>query len=68
MRPEPPDVGDVAPEVDLPAHDGSRFRLSEQRGRPVVLISTVTSTDSHVRNMRLPCAAAWRSSGTPGSR
>ncbi len=38
MRPKAPDVGDVAPEIDLPAHDGSRFRLSEQEGRPVVLI------------------------------
>jgi peroxiredoxin Q/BCP len=35
-----PKPGDVAPEVDLPGwHDGAshRFRLSEQRGRPVVL-------------------------------
>lgn len=30
--------GDVAPEVDLPDDEGARWRLSEQRGRPAVLI------------------------------
>jgi peroxiredoxin len=26
-------VGDAAPEIDLPASDGSRFRLSDRRGK-----------------------------------
>jgi peroxiredoxin len=30
--------GDPAPDVDLPDEQGDRWRLSEQRGRPVVLI------------------------------
>jgi peroxiredoxin len=30
--------GDVAPEVELPDHDGNTWRLSDHRGRPVVLI------------------------------
>ncbi|MFI5296854.1 MAG: peroxiredoxin [Polyangiales bacterium] len=30
-------VGDPAPEIDLPASDGSRFRLSERRGKYTVL-------------------------------
>ena len=30
-------VGDRAPDVDLPAHDGTRFRLAEHRGKKVVL-------------------------------
>ncbi len=29
--------GDLAPDFDLPAHDGSRVRLSELHGRYVVL-------------------------------
>lgn len=38
--PEPtpmPAEGEKAPPLDLPAHDGSRVRLSSLRGRPVVL-------------------------------
>ena len=31
-------VGDPAPEVDLPDQDGNRWRLSEHRDRPVVLV------------------------------
>jgi len=31
------DVGNPAPPSDLPAHDGSRWRLAEYAGRPVVL-------------------------------
>ena len=30
-------VGDPAPEIDLPTHDGRRWRLADHRGRPVVL-------------------------------
>lgn len=30
-------VGDRAPDLDLAAHDGTRVRLSELRGRRVVL-------------------------------
>jgi peroxiredoxin len=30
--------GDIAPEIDLPDDEGGRWRLSEQRGRPVTLI------------------------------
>ena len=30
-------VGEDAPEIDLPASDGTRFRLSERRGRYTVL-------------------------------
>jgi peroxiredoxin len=32
------DVGDGVPEIDLPDWQGGRWRLSEHRGRPVVLI------------------------------
>jgi peroxiredoxin Q/BCP len=31
------DIGDVAPAFDLQGSDGKRHRLSEQRGRAVVL-------------------------------
>jgi peroxiredoxin len=34
----PADVGQVAPEIDLPEHEGRRSRPSEHQGRPVVLI------------------------------
>lgn len=34
----PVDVGDAAPEIDLPDHAGRRWRLSDHRGRAVVLI------------------------------
>lgn len=30
-------VGDAAPEIDLPASDGSRFRLSDRRGKYTVI-------------------------------
>lgn len=32
------EVGDVAPDVDLPDERGERWRLSDHRGRPVVLL------------------------------
>jgi peroxiredoxin Q/BCP len=32
-----PDVGSMAPDFELPTADGTGFRLSAQRGRPVVL-------------------------------
>lgn len=32
-----PGPGDAAPEIVLDATDGGTFRLSEKRGRPVVL-------------------------------
>ncbi|MGE3449229.1 MAG: hypothetical protein AB7H92_16810 [Microbacteriaceae bacterium] len=31
-------VGAQAPPIDLPAHDGTRWRLADHAGRPVVLI------------------------------
>lgn len=31
-------VGDIAPEIDLIDHSGGRWRASDRRGRPVVLI------------------------------
>jgi peroxiredoxin len=31
-------VGDPAPEIALPDHEGRVWRLSEQMGRPVVLV------------------------------
>jgi peroxiredoxin len=31
-------VGDPAPRVELPAHDGTPWRLGDHLGRPVVLI------------------------------
>jgi peroxiredoxin len=33
-----PSVGDPAPPINLTAHDGSRWRLADHAGRPVVLI------------------------------
>lgn len=30
-------VGDRAPDLDLPAHDGTRVRLAELKGKKVVL-------------------------------
>ncbi len=38
MSGDAPDVGDPAPEIDLPTPDGTRWRLSEARGHPVVLV------------------------------
>lgn len=35
--PQPPNVGDAAPHFDLPDIDGGRVRLSELRGRPVIV-------------------------------
>ena len=32
------DVGDVAPEIALPDHEGNIWRLSAHRGRPVVIL------------------------------
>ncbi|PJA21680.1 MAG: peroxiredoxin, partial [Deltaproteobacteria bacterium CG_4_10_14_0_2_um_filter_43_8] len=32
-----PSVGDKAPDFTLPANDGARFSLSEQKGKKVVL-------------------------------
>jgi peroxiredoxin len=32
------DVGDPAPELELPDHEGNSWRLADHRGRPVVLI------------------------------
>ncbi|MDP9071449.1 MAG: redoxin domain-containing protein [Actinomycetota bacterium] len=34
----PVDVGDPAPDLDLPDHEGGRWRLAERHGRPVVLV------------------------------
>jgi peroxiredoxin len=31
-------IGEPAPEIDLPDDDGNRWRLSEHRGRPVVVV------------------------------
>ena len=31
-------VGDQAPAIDLPTHDGRRWTLQQHLGRPVVLI------------------------------
>jgi peroxiredoxin len=31
-------VGDVVPDVDLIDHDGTAWRISDHRGRPVVLV------------------------------
>lgn len=33
-----PSVGDPAPQISLTAHDGSRWRLADHLGRPVVVI------------------------------
>lgn len=30
--------GDRAPDIDLPDHDGNRWRLSDHGGRPAVLL------------------------------
>lgn len=32
------EVGDPAPAVELPAHDGGRWQLADHAGHPVVLI------------------------------
>ena len=32
------EVGDVAPPIDLPTHDGRRWTLASHAGRPVVLV------------------------------
>lgn len=34
----PVKAGDLAPEIDLPDDEGGRWRLSEHRERPTVLI------------------------------
>ncbi|MEX2465437.1 MAG: hypothetical protein WD995_00920 [Gemmatimonadota bacterium] len=34
---QPPAVGDVAPELDLPALGGGRARLPERLDRPVIV-------------------------------
>lgn len=34
----PVDVGDLAPDIDLPDSAGDRWRLSDHRGGPVVLL------------------------------
>ncbi|HEY3701993.1 MAG TPA: redoxin domain-containing protein [Acidimicrobiales bacterium] len=31
-------IGERAPEIDLPDDEGNRWRLSEHRGRPVVVV------------------------------
>lgn len=36
--PRPPLVGDPAPDISLPDHDGATWRLADHRGRPVVLV------------------------------
>jgi peroxiredoxin Q/BCP len=36
-RTRAPAAGDPAPDFDLPAHTGGTVRLSDLRGRPVVL-------------------------------
>ncbi|MEM8708082.1 MAG: hypothetical protein AAGE98_16585 [Actinomycetota bacterium] len=38
MEPHRPLVGSPAPEIDLFDLDGVRWRLSDHRGRPVVVI------------------------------
>ncbi|MEM1335951.1 MAG: hypothetical protein AAGG08_21085 [Actinomycetota bacterium] len=38
MHPERPSIGSPAPEIDLFDLDGGRWRLSDHRGRPVVVI------------------------------
>jgi peroxiredoxin len=30
--------GDTAPDIDLPDDEGNRWRLRDQRGRPVLLV------------------------------
>ncbi|MDT8368840.1 MAG: hypothetical protein RQ745_06505 [Longimicrobiales bacterium] len=35
--PHPPAVGDAAPRFDLATLEGDRLRLSELRGRPVIV-------------------------------
>ncbi|MHB1487174.1 MAG: hypothetical protein ACYCS7_08430 [Acidimicrobiales bacterium] len=32
------EIGDIAPEIEAIDHQGATWRLSEHRGRPVVLI------------------------------
>ncbi|HEY1636634.1 MAG TPA: hypothetical protein VGF64_17905 [Acidimicrobiales bacterium] len=34
----PAAIGEPAPEIDLPGDDGNRWRLSEHRGRHVVVV------------------------------
>jgi peroxiredoxin len=34
----PIERGDLAPEIDLPSDEGVQWRLSEQTGRPVMVI------------------------------
>ncbi|MDQ2761681.1 MAG: peroxiredoxin family protein [Actinomycetota bacterium] len=36
-RPHPPDLGDLAPSLELPTLAGGGFRLEDERGRPVLL-------------------------------
>lgn len=31
-------VGDLVPDIDLVDHDGATWRISDHRGRPVVLV------------------------------
>ena len=31
-------IGDLVPDVELVDHDGDRWSIAEQRGKPVVLI------------------------------
>lgn len=38
MTMDRPAAGDPAPEIELPTPDGGRWRLSDARGRPVVLV------------------------------
>lgn len=38
-RTAPIDVGDSLPDIDLIDHDGQPWRLSEYRGRPILLIA-----------------------------
>jgi peroxiredoxin len=33
-----PAIGDPAPAIDLPTHDGQRWRLVDAAGRPVLLV------------------------------
>lgn len=33
-----PDRGDAAPDIDLPRVRGGRWKLSDQRGHPVLLV------------------------------
>jgi peroxiredoxin len=33
-----PRIGDPAPEIDAVDHEGNRWRLSDQHGRPVIVL------------------------------